>query len=239
MKLTSTTHNKCILLLSIGMWLSFSFVSVKAQTKEFKLPNPPTKLDLSADSLIEQAFKKSAILKVQLNEVADKQEVINREKLGWLSSFKMGVQFLSVSQDYNAQTTTVGVLPSLGISLQIDFERLFTTPSNIRSAKLQKSNAKLAFESESEAIAIKIQELLFDMELAIKQSEIRYQTFFTIADQLTIIEERFKRGEIEMSVYLNALNAIDDAKESYLIVYYDVLKKKASLELLTQKGDSK
>ena len=47
--------------LSIGMWLSFSFVSVKAQTKEFKLPNPPTKLDLSADSLIEQAFKKSAI----------------------------------------------------------------------------------------------------------------------------------------------------------------------------------
>jgi len=219
------------------MWISLGFISVKAQSNSVVLPTPPTKIEASADTLIQQALNQSAILKVQLNEVADKQEVINREKMGWLSSFKMGVQFLSISQDYTAQTTTVGVLPSLGISLQIDFERLFTTPSNIRSAKLQKINAKLAYESESETIAIKIQELLFDMELAIKQSEIRYQTFFTIADQLTLIEERFKRGELEISVYLNALNSINDAKESYLMVYYDVMKKKASLDLLTQRGD--
>ena len=235
---TSTSSYSLYLLFSIGMWISLGFISVKAQSNSVVLPTPPTKIEASADTLIQQALNQSAILKVQLNEVADKQEVINREKMGWLSSFKMGVQFLSISQDYTAQTTTVGVLPSLGISLQIDFERLFTTPSNIRSAKLQKINAKLAYESESETIAIKIQELLFDMELAIKQSEIRYQTFFTIADQLTLIEERFKRGELEISVYLNALNSINDAKESYLMVYYDVMKKKASLDLLTHKGDS-
>jgi len=235
---TSTSSYSLYLLFSIGMWISLGFISVKAQSNSVVLPTPPTKIEASADTLIQQALNQSAILKVQLNEVADKQEVINREKMGWLSSFKMGVQFLSISQDYSAQTTTVGVLPSLGISLQIDFERLFTTPSNIRSAKLQKINAKLAYESESETIAIKIQELLFDMELAIKQSEIRYQTFFTIADQLTLIEERFKRGELEISVYLNALNSINDAKESYLMVYYDVMKKKASLDLLTHKGDS-
>jgi len=234
---TSTSSYSLYLLFSIGMWISLGFISVKAQSNSVVLPTPPTKIEASADTLIQQALNQSAILKVQLNEVADKQEVINREKMGWLSSFKMGVQFLSISQDYTAQTTTVGVLPSLGISLQIDFERLFTTPSNIRSAKLQKINAKLAYESESETIAIKIQELLFDMELAIKQSEIRYQTFFTIADQLTLIEERFKRGELEISVYLNALNSINDAKESYLMVYYDVMKKKASLDLLTQRGD--
>ncbi len=237
MKSTSTIFIFYIVL-SLGMWMSLSFNSVNAQSNSALLPTPPTKNEQGIDSLIQQALRQSAILKVQLNEVADKQEVINREKMGWLSSFKMGVQFLSISQDYSAQTTTVGVLPSLGISLQIDFERLFTTPSNIRSAKLQKSNAKLAYESESQTIAIKIQELLFDMELAIKQSEIRYQTFFTIADQLTLIEERFKRGELEISVYLNALNSINDAKESYLMVYYDVMKKKASLDLLTHKGDS-
>ena len=229
-KLTSTFR----FLLLLSLWIVLSFISSSAQEH---LPVPTESISFSKDSLVSLAIQHSSLLKAQLEEIKDKQEVINREKMGWLSSFKMGIQFLNISQDYNADVTRVGVLPSLGLSIQIDFERLFTTPSNIRSATFQKNKIKQSYQVELQTLALQIQELVFDIDLALKQSEIRYKTFFTIADQLTLIEERFKRGEIEMSVYLDALNSVDQAKESYLLVYYDVLKKKAHLELITKKED--
>jgi outer membrane protein TolC len=214
---------------------TFYFVLMAIATNaQQTLPNPPESFSENTDSLKRVAIEKSALLKGQIAEIAVKQEGVNREYRGWLSSFKMGIQFLNVSQDFEQNITKVGVLPSLGVSIQVDFERLFNTSSNIRSAKLEKVKAEQTYLLQQQSVELQIQELIADLELGIQQAQIRYQTYFTIVDQLTLVEERFKRGEIELNSYLNALTAVEQARESYFMVYFDIHKKKAHLALLTQ-----
>lgn len=217
-------------LVYITVLLSFEMVSGQSQI----LPKPTIEIPTDVDSLTQSAFSHSAQLKAQLADIAEKQESINREYRGWLSSFKMGIQFLNVSQDFDANVTKVGVLPSFGVTIQVDFERFFNIGSNIRSAKFQKEKAQQMYKVQQQTIAIQIQDLVNDMSLSMKQAEIRYQTYFTISDQLTLTEERFKRGEIELGVYLNALNAVEQSKENYYLAYFDLQKKYDQLKLITQ-----
>lgn len=198
------------------------------------VPEPPAAVALPEMATLEsQTLEKSALLKSQLVEIKEKQEQIGREKLGWLSSLRMGVQFLNVTQDFDAQVTRVGVLPSLGVNIQIDFERLFTTPSKIRTARLQKEKAHHTLGVMEQDLIERLQSLYYELKLLYSQSEIRYQTYITISEQLLLVEQRFKRGEESLESYLNALTSVDNAKESYLMIYFEIEKKVALLRHLS------
>jgi outer membrane protein TolC len=218
----------------LALLCSLFFINSQAQKLNQSLPVLPVKSTLYVDSLLVKAVEASAMIHVQQLEILQKQEQINREKKGWLSSFRLGVQFLSISTDYQQEVTRVGVLPSLGLSLSIDFERLLTTSSLIRSAKLEKAKAEKLIELQQDELLSKLIEITNSLELSYEQAQIRHSTFLTLLDELTLVQERFKRGELDLSNYLNAYSAVEQAKENYLMAFYSVKKQQQLLDFLTE-----
>lgn len=170
---------------------------------------------MMADSLAMIALTNTPEIDQQDFELAIRDEKIKREKLGWLSSFRMGVQFLSVNQDFDNDITRVGVLPTLGVSLQLDFERFFTTPSRIRSARYESEIIKLEKTRLEKVRVNEISDYYYDYVLLIEQTQVRFTTLQTVKEQGKLIEERFKNGETDLNTYLNAVNSIDNAMEAF------------------------
>lgn len=170
---------------------------------------------MMADSLAKIALTNTPEIDQQDFELAIREEKIKREKLGWLSSFRMGLQFLSVDQDYDNGITTVGVLPNLGVSLQLDFERFFTTPSRIRSARYESEIIKLEKTRLEKVRVNQISAFYYNYVLQIEKTQIRFTTLQTVKEQGLLVQERFKNGETDLNTYLNSVNAIDNAKEAF------------------------
>lgn len=168
-----------------------------------------------ADSLATIALTNTPEITQQDFELSIRDEKIKREKLGWLSSFRMGLQFLSVDQDFNNDITRVGVLPTMGLSLQLDFERFFTTPSRIRSARHESQIIKLEKQRLEKVRVNQITSFYFDYVLLIEKTQTRLTTLQTIKKQGELIEERFRNGETDLNTYLNSVNAVDNAKEAF------------------------
>lgn len=186
----------------------------------FNLTLPAQEFDyayhrMMADSIAKMSLLNSPEISQQEYELKIKEEKIRREKMGWLSSFKMGLQFLSIDQNYNAGTTSVGILPSLGVSLQIDFERFFTTPSNVRSARHESSIIKLEIDKIINTRETRMMATYYDYVLLIEQTNTRFTTLQTIKDQSKLIEERFRNGETDLDTYLNSVSSVDNAKEAF------------------------
>lgn len=168
-----------------------------------------------ADSLAKHALQNTPELEQQDYQLKIREEKIKREKLGWLSSFRMGMQFLSVNQDFDQGVTRVGVMPTLGVSLQVDFERFFTTPSRIRSARHESSIIKLEKDRLLKVRESEIAGIYYDYALLIEQTRSRYATLMTIKEQGALVEERFRNGETDLDTYLNSVSAVDNATEAY------------------------
>ncbi|MEO1021623.1 MAG: TolC family protein [Bacteroidota bacterium] len=168
-----------------------------------------------ADSLAALALLNTPEIDQQNYELAIRDEKIKREKLGWLSSFRMGLQFLSVNQDFDNDVTRVGVLPTLGVSLQLDFERFFTTPSRIRSARHESQIIKLEKTRLENVRVNQITSFYYDYVLLVEQTQVRYTTLQTVKEQGKLIEERFRNGETDLDTYLNSVNSIDNATEAF------------------------
>ncbi|MCG8372657.1 MAG: TolC family protein [Balneolales bacterium] len=184
-----------------------------------------------ADSLAYLSLGNTPVIQQQDYELAIREEKIVREKLGWLSSFKMGVQFLQVSNDYDANVTKVGVLPTLGVSLQVDFERFFTTPSRIRSARHESQIIKLEKQRLIQVRENQITGMYFDYVMQIEKTQARYNTLQTVKDQAKLVEEQFRAGETDLDTYLNAVNAIDNATEAFYETKITAEKLLAALEI--------
>ena len=185
-----------------------------------------------ADSIAKMSYFESPEVNQQEFELKIREELIRREKLGWLSSFKMGVQFLSVSQDYDAGITKVGVLPTLGVSLQLDFERFFTTPSRIRSARHESSIIKLERDRLIKAHETQVISVYYDYVLLTEQTNTRFLTLNTIKEQAKLVEEKFRNGETTLDEYLNSVSAVDNAIESF---YETKIASEKTLALLENK----
>ena len=170
---------------------------------------------MMADSLAKIALTSTPEIDQQDFELLIRDEKIKREKLGWLSSVRMGVQFLSVNQDFDNDVTRVGVLPTLGVSLQLDFERFFTTPSRIRSARYESEIIKLEKTRLEKVRVNQISSFYYDYVLLIEQTQVRFTTLQTVKEQGKLVEERFKNGETDLNTYLNSVNSIDNAKEAF------------------------
>lgn len=183
-----------------------------------------------ADSISKMSFLNSPEVNQQDFELKIRDEKIKREKLGWLSSFKMGVQFLSVNQDYDAGVTKVGVLPTLGVSLQLDFERFFTTPSRVRSARHESSIIKLEKDRLIKVHESEVISFYYDYVLLTEQTNSRFMTLQTIKEQAKLIEEQFRNGETDLDEYLNSINAVDNAIEAFYETKIASEKKLALLE---------
>jgi outer membrane protein TolC len=170
---------------------------------------------MMADSLARIALTSTPEIDQQDFELLIRDEKIKREKLGWLSSFRMGVQFLSVNQDFDNDITRVGVLPTMGVSLQLDFERFFTTPSRIRSARYESENIKLEKTRLEKVRVNQITSFYYDYVLLVEQTQVRFTTLQTVKEQGKLIEERFRNGETDLNTYLNSVNSIDNATEAF------------------------
>ena len=187
-----------------------------------------------ADTLAQMGLVNSQVIEQQDYELMIRDEKIKREKLGWLSSFRLGLQFLSVNQDFENDVTRVGVLPTLGVSLQVDFERFFTTPSRIRSARHEKSIIQLEQQRLMEVRKNEITSLYYEYVLMTEKTGVRFTTLQTVRDQKKLIEERFRNGEADLETYLNIVNSADNATEAF---YETKIQAEKALALIEEELD--
>lgn len=154
-------------------------------------------------------------LRKQDLEIEAARERYLQEKKGWLSSFKLGVQFLSISQDFDAGVTQVGILPTIGLNLQLDLERFSTTRSRVRAALIEREIAQYEYERIHIEKIAEFNALYLEWAYAKEQVDIRFQSLNTMKEQALLQEERFRDGEIDLNDYLNSVNALDNAREAY------------------------
>lgn len=225
-KLSSLLLGSLLLIISL-----YNPIPLVAQGSDDTLPELPNVETLLSDSLIQMILIQSPVLQAQKVDIKQKTEAVSMAKKGWWSSFRMGINFLNVAQDFENQTTTVGFLPSLGVNIQVDFERLLKTPNTIRDAKLAKQKARYMLANQQQELHIKIAGLINTLHLSVDRSKARRISYETIRNQLVLIEERFSRGETEFATYLNALNAVNQARESYLETYYAAVSAYQQIQL--------
>jgi outer membrane protein TolC len=187
-----------------------------------------------ADTLARMGLLNSQVIEQQDYELMIRDEKIRREKLGWLSSFRLGLQFLTVNQDFDNDVTRVGVLPTLGVSLQVDFERFFTTPSRIRSARHEKTIIHLEQQRLMEVRKNEITSLYYEYVLMSEKTSVRFTTLQTVRDQKSLIEERFRNGETDLETYLNVVNSVDNATEAF---YETKIQAEKALALIEEELD--
>lgn len=188
---------------------------------------------LSLVQLEEAVQKQSLLVRQQQSEIKIQQERLKREELGWLSSFNMGIQFLSLSNDVEQQTATVGFLPNLGVSLNINFEKLFTTSSRIRTAKAEIRKAKIQKDILSQDVLSEITELYYNYKTVKAQRDARYEVLTTVSNQTRLVEERFKRGETDIETYFKALMQLQEVQESYQMSAFATEKALKLIQLKT------
>ena len=167
------------------------------------------------DSLFSASLANVPELRIQNQRVAYYDQLLRREKKSWMNSFNVGVQFLSLSYDSELEASRLGILPNLGVSLQIGIANLFTTKNNIRAAKAEKQIAV-----ESRAIAYReLRQWFIDhyaaYRTALDKANARKRTLETIKSQMALIEQRFKQNEIDLNTYLEWQNGYEQAWESY------------------------
>ena len=189
------------------------------------------------DSLVNAGFDHSYLLAGLDAELQVTHEKILQERRGWLSSFRLGVQFFSFDTDYQTNTTRAGILPSLGLNLQVDIERLANNASLIRTAKSDARRVGNEILKQRRAMRLWITETYVQYRQSIEVVAHRKAILETQLEQEKLVEARFKRGECKLDDVLKIRTAIEQTREGIIrteAVAESLLNK---IEIFTNAGE--
>jgi outer membrane protein TolC len=168
-------------------------------------------------SLKAQLIENSFLLKSLGAELITKREKVKQEKLSWLSSFRIGLQFFSLDQGSEAtDPTRVGILPSLGASLQLDLQGLATLNSKVRSAKADVSRMENERKRQEQILGIWIQEKYMQYVEALEVMKLQLQVMQSLQEKAELVKRQFESGEGKLEDFLLIENAMSQTKESMI-----------------------
>lgn len=184
---------------------------------------PPVKSELNQtdlkiiDSLVINSFLHSYEIEALREEYIQEQERINQEKMSWLGSFRLGIQFVNYEQGTNTnQSAQVNFIPALGLTLNLDLEGLFTLPSRVRLAKAGARRVENEIMKRKRTLRVWIEEKYQEYTQILSALQIKQGILSSQEQQTNLALERFKRGEGKIEDYLLGLNAISQTREAIL-----------------------
>lgn len=194
------------------------------------------------DSIVDKMLRHSYSLKSVEAEFHQKYESLSQEKRSWLSTFVIGVNLYSQStvldESTNSSVTTSGVLPNLGVSLNISPERIFNLQSNIRIARADVIRAENTLKEQRRALKLFILGKYYEYLEALNVLELRFNSFESQRQQVQQIKLKFERGEAALVDYLMVQNGFTSTEEALLRAKVFVLKLKKEISLYTSDSET-
>ena len=189
------------------------------------------------DSLVDQMLRNAYTLRAAESELVQKRIKISQEKRSWLSSFTMGLSLYNQSTTFDEQSgssvTTMGVLPSLGVSMSINPEKLINVPSNIKIAKLDALRTENTIKEQRRMLKLFIINKYYEYLEALNVLEMRINAHERQRQQTEQIRMQFERGETDLSGLQQGQSGLANAEESLMKAEMNVLKIKQEITLFT------
>ncbi|WP_020529856.1 TolC family protein [Flexithrix dorotheae] len=188
-------------------------------------------------NLKEDLFENSQELKILETERAQKKEKVFQEKLSWLSSFNLGLQFFNYSQDLQTDYVQIGVLSNLGGSLKIDLYGLSTLGSRIRSAKGDVIKSEYMIQVQRLELSKWMDVQYLNYVEVIEALKIQINEMNSLEAQAKLTKEKFELGQSDLDEYLMIEGAVNQAKLGILKnkitaekIYREILQKITSVK---------
>ncbi|MEQ8812074.1 MAG: TolC family protein [Imperialibacter sp.] len=175
--------------------------------------------EAAIDSLVDLALVNSYYLKSFDAELAQQYENVKQEKNKWLSTFRMGINFFSLNTSVDGQNqsvTTAGVLPNLGVTLSIDPEKFINRGSYIRKAEYNIVRAENSLKNQRKAVRSQVVDIFYTYLEALGIAQLRISANQTQSEQVTLVTERFRKGEAGMEEVLLIQNGMNLTQEAVL-----------------------
>ena len=216
---------------------SFVGVAQEAYQEEKHLVEILLEDTAALDTLVDKMIRHAYLLKASEAELAQKQEIIAQEKRSWLSTFIMGVSLYNQSTAYDerngSSVTTSGVLPSLGVSLSINPEKLVNVPSNIRIARHDATRIENTLKEQRRTLKLFIINKYYEYLEALNVLELRINAHERQQQQIAQVQLKFTRGEADFEAVLLAQNGLATTEEALMRSRVLVRKLRQEITLFT------
>lgn len=187
------------------------------------------------DSLVDLALRNSYYLKSFDAELAQQYENVKQEKNKWLSTFRMGINFFSLNTSVdgaNQSVTTAGLLPNLGVTLGIDPEKFINRRSYIREAEYNIVRAENSLKNQRKEVRIQVVDIFYTYLEALGVAQLRVAANQTQSEQVTLVTERFRKGEAGMEEVLLTQNGLNITQEAVLKAELTVRKIRRQIAIM-------
>ncbi len=218
-KILSTMKYIVFILIFLFTPISKGFTQNTSYRKTLQSPDEHIAKLVDQEVLInlkENLFENSLELKILEAERNQKKEKVFQEKLSWLSSFNIGLQFFNYSQDLQTDYVQIGVLSNLGGSLKIDLYGLSTLGSRVRSAKGDLVKADFMIEVERRELSKWMETEYLNYVETIEGLKIQINEMNSLEAKAKLIKEKFELGQAKFEEYLIVEGALSQAKLNIL-----------------------
>jgi outer membrane protein TolC len=231
-----TAQSLALMILSISISLhaqneNLNPVKQEMQAIELLLLN-----ETALDSLTNLALDNSYYVHGFEAELGQQYENVRQEKNKWYSTFRLGVNFFSLATSVNNQdqsVTRAGILPNLGLSLSIDPEKFINRGSYVREAQLNVTRAESQVNHQKKMLRKEIVGLYYQYLEVLGIILLREEAKQYQQQQVTLLEERFKKGEARLEDLLNNQGALALASEALLRSQLAAKKMKQEMIVIT------
>ncbi len=203
--------------------------------KEIEIVEVLLSTEAAIDSLVDLALLNSYYLKSFDAELAQQYENVKQEKNKWLSTFRMGINFFSLNTSVDGQNqsvTTAGLLPNLGITLGIDPEKFINRRSYIREAEYNIVRAENSLKNQRKAVRTQVVDIFYAYLEALGIAQLRESANQTQSEQVTLVTERFRKGEADMEEVLLTQNGMNLTQEAVLKAELSVRKIRRQIAIM-------
>ncbi len=223
------------------------FASSRGVAQDLALPDNRQSIEIllsnesAIDSLVNLAITNSYAINGYKAELLQQHENVRQERTRWLSTFRLGINFFSMTTSVNSldqSITRVGVLPNLGFNLTVDPEKFINRSSYIREAQQNVVRAESQVRNQRKMLRTEIIGLFYTYLESLGILELRTSASQNMAEQCLLIEEKFKKGEGRMEDLLNTQNALVLAKESLLKAQLNVRKLRKEINILISDSEA-
>lgn len=221
--------------------------STRGVAQDLALPDNRQSIEIllsnesAIDSLVNLAITNSYAINGYKAELLQQHENVRQERTRWLSTFRLGINFFSMTTSVNSldqSITRVGVLPNLGFNLTVDPEKFINRSSYIREAQQNVVRAESQVRNQRKMLRTEIIGLFYTYLESLGILELRTSASQNMAEQCLLIEEKFKKGEGRMEDLLNTQNALVLAKESLLKAQLNVRKLRKEINILISDSEA-
>ena len=187
---------------------------------------------LTLEEIVDRAMRKAPYLKASEIELKKKEVNLKIVRKSWLRDLRFGINFFDVttSAGENQQTiTSTTIFPNMGMSLSMSPETFVNRRNNVKTAKLEYQMFSQLYQNEKLSFKMDIVNKYYSYLETLKIQKILEKEHENGIQQLMIVEERFKQGELRVESLLDAQKGLRDLEQQLIKNKTSLLKSRSEL----------